>query len=127
MNLLFLFMMIFFHIWDDFHMQGILADMKQKSWWEKQSEYSLKYSKDYIPALLAHSFSWAFVMMFPVMIGAIVGVVSVYGYAVCLVANIAIHAYVDNLKANKMEINLIEDQTIHLIQIFCTWAVFFLL
>ena len=127
MELLFLFMMIFFHIWDDFYMQGILANMKQKSWWEKQDGYSLKYSKDYIPALLAHSFSWAFVMMFPVMISVIVGVVSVYGYAVCLVANIAIHAYVDNLKANKMEINLIEDQTIHLIQIFCTWAVFFLL
>lgn len=126
MELLFLFMMIFFHIWDDFCMQGILANMKQKSWWEKQDGYSLKYSKDYIPALLAHSFSWAFMIMIPVMASVIVGVVPVCGYAICLVANIIIHAYVDDLKANKMEINLIEDQSIHLVQIFCTWAVFFL-
>jgi hypothetical protein len=38
--------------------------------------------------------------------------------------NWLIHAYVDNLKANNHKINLIQDQSIHLVQIIITWALF---
>lgn len=31
--------MIFMHIIDDYCLQGILASMKQKSWWTEQKEY----------------------------------------------------------------------------------------
>jgi hypothetical protein len=37
--------------------------------------------------------------------------------------NTAIHAFVDNLKANKYVINLVEDQFAHLVQIICTWII----
>ena len=37
--------------------------------------------------------------------------------------NTAIHAFIDNLKANKYVINLAEDQFAHLIQIICTWII----
>lgn len=40
--------------------------------------------------------------------------------------NTAIHMYVDNEKANKETINLVEDQIIHLIQIFLTWGILIL-
>ena len=39
-----LFAMIFAHIVDDFYLQGILAKMKQKDWWEKQDGYRRLYS-----------------------------------------------------------------------------------
>lgn len=40
------------------------------------------------------------------------------------VFNIIIHAFVDNLKANALRINLVTDQLIHILQIIFTWLVF---
>jgi hypothetical protein len=37
-----------------------------------------------------------------------------------------IHAFVDDLKANRFKINLIADQLIHLAQIIGTWLIFIL-
>jgi hypothetical protein len=39
------------------------------------------------------------------------------------VINALIHYYVDNLKANELKINLVEDQSVHLLQILTTWAI----
>jgi len=39
-------------------------------------------------------------------------------------ANTLIHAIVDDLKANKHKINLIQDQTIHFMQILLTFAAY---
>jgi len=53
-------------------------------------------------------------------------IVSVYTFLL-LIANMLIHAFVDDLKANLMKTNLIEDQLIHLVQIaltFMIWATF---
>jgi hypothetical protein len=41
-----------------------------------------------------------------------------------LLANMFTHAAIDDAKANKMQINLIQDQTCHLIQILMTWLIF---
>ena len=114
--------MIFCHIMDDYRLQGILASMKQKSWWTKNAPGKL-YSNDYLMALGMHSFSWAFMIMLPLAIyqGFNVGVF----FVVLMLANTAIHFFVDNLKANKGRINLITDQSIHLVQIlytFVTWT-----
>ena len=113
-----LFSMIFLHIVDDFCLQGIMASMKQKSWWQKDPVGSQpKYKNDYIAALFAHSFSWAFMIMIPVMI------CGQWEWPI-LIANMLAHAVIDNAKANKFQINLIQDQTYHLIQIVATWLIF---
>ena len=111
--------MIFCHIVDDYYLQGILASMKQKLWWQKQENYSDKYKYDYIIALIMHAFSWAFMIMVPLIItGA-----SEIAITVSIVINATIHAIIDNLKANKKKINLVQDQISHLLQIFGTWLI----
>jgi hypothetical protein len=39
---------------------------------------------------------------------------------ISFIINAIIHAFIDDLKANKLKINLIEDQTLHLAQIVST-------
>lgn len=113
--------MIFLHIIDDYKLQGILASMKQKKWWKEQKEYNDMYQYDYIPALVEHSFSWTFMIMLPI---AIVLKFNIGWWAISYIVNIFIHAFVDNLKANKFKINLVTDQLIHIIQIVATWLIF---
>lgn len=119
-----LLVMIFLHIIDDYKLQGILASMKQKKWWEGQKEYKNLYKYDYIPALIEHSFSWTFMIMLPI---AVAIHFNIGWWVVAYVLNMAIHALVDDLKANKLKINLVVDQTIHIAQIVITWLVFILL
>ena len=116
--------MFFMHIVDDYYLQGILASMKQKSWWEKNAPDPL-YKNDYKIALAEHAFSWTFMMMLPIVIyTAIIGaMLPIWFIAALFVLNVIIHALVDNAKANKRTINLIQDQSIHFIQIICTWLV----
>jgi hypothetical protein len=125
MKLYLLLIMIFLHIVDDYYLQGFLASLKQKRWWEKNAPDKL-YRKDYIMALLEHAFSWTFMIM-------ITPVIYIYinkspmpiDYTLpTFIYNWLIHAYVDNLKANNHKINLIQDQSIHLVQIIITWALF---
>lgn len=115
--------MVFLHIIDDYKLQGILASMKQKKWWEEQKEYKALYQNDYIPALIEHSFSWTFMIMLPIAIALHFNIgMWIFAYII----NMAVHAYVDNLKANKYKINLVIDQLIHIIQIIITWLIFIL-
>lgn len=114
-----LLLMIMMHIVDDYYLQGILAKMKQKSWWEENAPNKL-YRKDYLMALFMHSFSWAFCIMLPIAIyfKFQIGV----AFLIIFLCNIILHMLTDNLKANKKTINLIEDQTTHLLQIWTTYA-----
>lgn len=114
--------MIFMHIVDDYYLQGILASMKQKAWWEKQEKYSEKYKYDYIVALAMHSFSWTFCIMLPILMFNKFDVNGTFYLA--FFANSVIHGMTDNLKANKFAINLVEDQMIHLAQIIETFFIF---
>ena len=41
MKILVLFLMLFLHVVDDYYLQGILASMKQKSWWQKNAPDNL--------------------------------------------------------------------------------------
>ena len=113
--------MLFCHIIDDFYLQGILASMKQKIWWRKQEQYKEKYKYDYIIALIIHSFSWVFMIMLPIVIYLKFNLSWLYlAYPI----NLIIHAIVDDLKANKLKINLVTDQSIHIIQIIIIWIIF---
>lgn len=128
-----LMMMVALHVFADFHLQGILADLKQKRWWEKQECEFIKemadrgadwiqtnwiYDKDYAVALWLHAFEWSFIVCIPLMY--FVGFTWQGAYLVLL--NTAMHAYVDDLKCNEVEINLIVDQICHLIQLAGTLA-----
>ena len=113
--------MIFLHIIDDYKLQGILASMKQKTWWREQKEYKSMYKYDYIPALIEHSFSWTFMIMLPI---AVMLHFNIGLWVIAYVVNMAIHAFVDNLKANQFKINLAVDQAVHIAQIICTWFIF---
>ncbi len=117
----FIFMlMIFCHIVDDYYLQGWLASAKQKKYWKDNAPDRL-YKFDYIWALLMHSFSWAFMIMLPI---AYVTNFSIpFMFVIVFITNILIHAFVDDLKANRKKINLIQDQTIHLIQIWFTFMI----
>ena len=126
-NLLILLAMIFCHIADDYYLQGWLASAKQKTWWKKNAPEKL-YQNDYIMALFMHSFSWSFMIMIPIIIYLLVRKISFQEWLIIPdFVNMSIHCIVDNLKANKRQINLIQDQSIHLVQIFVTWMVVMIL
>lgn len=113
--------MIFLHIVDDFYLQaqGALANLKQEEWWEKNYP-DKKYSFDYLVGLFMHAFSWTFMIMLPAMLN---GYFPIWLFGL----NVIIHATVDDLKANKKSINLLIDQTIHIIQILFTWFICFII
>lgn len=116
--------MIFCHIVDDYYLQGILASMKQKSWWNKNAPNKM-YKYDYIVALLMHSFSWSFMIMLPIIAYILIYNLNVHIILIVIyIVNTVIHSIVDDLKANKLKINLIVDQSIHLVQILLTWLIF---
>lgn len=115
--------MIFCHIVDDYYLQGVLAKMKQKKWWEENSN-NKKYKYDYIVALICHSFSWTFMIMLPIAIFKEFDLGILY---ILYPINCVVHCITDDLKANKLKINLIADQSIHLFQIILTWLVFYMI
>lgn len=118
-------LMIFCHVIADYNLQGWLASAKQKEWWEKNSPGKL-YEKDYIWALLMHSFSWSFMIMLPVaLIHYRFDIDGIFVYV--FVLNFILHALVDDMKANKKLINLWTDQIMHLVQIIFTAVMFIVL
>lgn len=123
-KLFILLVMIQCHIIDDYYLQGILARLKQKNFWQENAPQSL-YKYDYICALICHSFSWAFAIMLPI-VGYyyFTGESLSVGIIILFILNLGIHAFVDNAKANKLKINLCTDQILHLLQIIVTWVLF---
>lgn len=113
------FIMLFCHIVDDYYLQGILASMKQKTWWRKQEGYSEKYTDDWFIALFMHAFSWAF------MINLIFIILKINATFIILsiIINCIIHMIVDHLKANVKIMNLVGDQYIHICQIWITFVI----
>lgn len=125
MNYIFiLFAMFFFHIFDDYYLQGILAQMKQKSWWINQKEYNSFYRYDYLVALIMHSFSWSFMIHFPIIVYYYINNVNIsIVYFILIIIQTIVHVIVDNAKANTKSINLIIDQSIHIIQIIISYSI----
>lgn len=107
-----LLMMVLLHVIEDFHMQGIMASMKQKTFWQ---EYPKMYSHDWIPVVLLHGMEWATVVALPCILASWFDVSA--WFVLTVVAMGLVHAYVDHLKANSLRINLIMDQAVHIVQI----------
>lgn len=114
-----LILMLLAHFFADFHLQGVLADMKQEQWWRKQEGYNSKYKYDYLAALAIHSAEWTFWMMFPLML---LPHIDLGIFRLLAALNMVVHSLTDNSKANYKDINLIQDQIIHLAQIAFTYA-----
>ena len=120
-----LFCMLFCHIVDDYYLQGWLASAKQKSWWEKNNPNPL-YKNDYIIALFEHAFSWTFMIHLPLIIIMIITgkYIALPLFSILFAVNWSIHVITDDAKANKLKINLIQDQLVHICQIFVTWVIY---
>lgn len=118
--------MILFHIIDDFVLQPIsLSNLKQKKWWEKQEGYSDKYKDDYKVALAIHSISWSIMIHIPLVI--MFPSLGQLALLISFIVNAVIHYFIDDLKANKLKINLFEDQMVHFCQICTTLSIIMIL
>ncbi len=124
-RLLVLMAMLYFHIMDDFRHQGILAQMKQKSWWQENAPDNM-YKHDYIVALLEHAFSWTVAIHIPLFVYGYLNdsFVSPSTFLITFVFTWLWHAFIDNEKANRDSINLVFDQICHIIQIIVTLSVY---
>ena len=116
--LMYLFLMLWCHVIDDYFLQGCMCNLKQKIWWEKNAPDKL-YRYDYFMALFCHSSCWAMSIMIPTIFAG-----TFIWWLVPI--NLCIHFIVDDLKANRHRLNLIEDQSIHFIQILLTWLTCFI-
>lgn len=111
-----LILMLLGHLVSDYTLQGWLADGKQKKWWQKlvpNGELPRKYKYDYIAALICHALYWSIFICAPFYASAY--------FLWAILANTVVHAIVDDLKANRGVLNLIQDQLLHLIQILVTF------
>lgn len=116
-----LLLMLLLHIVDDFVFQPVcLSKLKQREWWKKQDEYCEKYKNDYKMALFMHSISWSLMILLPLMFMANISDLMLIS---TVIFNMAIHFIVDDFKANRRKINLVQDQVIHLMQIVLTWII----
>ena len=122
-------LVLFLHVFADFNMQigGTLHNLKSKDWWVgitaksvwgSANEQYRKYKYDYLVGLIAHASEWTFVTFLPILwnTSALLAM-SIY------FPNVAVHAYIDHLKANRYKINLWQDQLLHLAQIILTFGV----
>ena len=117
-------LMLLGHLVADYTLQGWLADGKQKSWWRKifgghEDAVPDKYKFDYIAALVCHSLYWSIFICAPFFASS--------WFLVAVVLNTIVHAIIDDLKANRFKINLIQDQLLHLGQILITFGAFMFL
>ena len=109
-----LILMLLAHFFADFHLQGILADMKQEQWWNNSKN---KY--DYLAALVIHSAEWTLWMMIPLFL---LPHLDLGMFLLMAALNIVVHSLTGNSKANYKDISLVQDQIIHLAQIALTYA-----
>jgi hypothetical protein len=115
-NPYFLFLiMVVLHVIADYICQtDVMAKYKQKKSWDglaKQYEY------DYIVFLCVHSILWSAIVFLPLLFYTNYNTVIYYDI---VMINTIIHMIIDDLKCNKLKINLIVDQVLHLIQMQLT-------
>ena len=142
-------MCILLHLFADYTLQGWLASGKQRAWWNEQidkmldmykashhdfvvTEYNKtridneherlkrKYGCDWAMAMFEHSLYWTLVTFAPIIFFYHVNDWVVLGV---VVINTIFHCVVDDLKANKFAINLVDDQMFHFAQIIFTCVV----
>ena len=106
------------HFMADFTLQGCLADMKQRQWWNLQDIITCKsrYVHDWICGLVCHALYWTLVTFSPLLWLT----ENLWTISFIVLGNTAMHAVIDHLKCNRYRINLCQDQLLHLAQILAT-------
>lgn len=107
---------ILLHFIADFNLQGMLKDLKQKVWWEKNYP-DKKYKKDYITSGWIHAYMWSIFTYLPL-------VTNQY-FMWIVIGNAVIHYAIDDFKANHLKLNLTQDQILHILQIGVTLVVLY--
>ena len=105
------------HFIADFNLQGMLGDLKQREWWQKNYP-DHKYDRDYRVAGTIHAFAWAILTFLPFCQSP--------WYALAVAVNAPIHYFIDDAKANKRLLSLYNDQSAHILQIVGTAAFLFI-
>ena len=137
LNLFWLLMLL--HLIADFNLQGILANMKQKSWWRKEVKKAWErgafdtiyppgtdirnhielptwYDCDWLAGLVCHALMWSLVTFLPLMF-----IISPQSFGGIIIMNAFIHAVIDHLKCNRLgTLNLCQDQILHVGQLMIT-------
>ena len=117
---------LFMHVIGDYILQTpFMIAAKQRSYWEQEAKKmdidGTAYRYDYIAILAVHSIAWTFCIMLPMVIYSWIMTGHIpASFISAFIWNAAIHGIVDDQKANKYVINLVEDQAIHFIQIAIT-------
>jgi hypothetical protein len=109
---------VLMHLLADYSLQGILASMKQKVWWEKNAPDPM-YKNDWIAGLVCHSAMWGLLCAVPSVVACwllgswTMGILTL----ALMIISIVGHCFIDTAKANAHKINLIQDQELHLVQL----------
>lgn len=114
-------LMLLAHLVADYTLQGCLADIKQKRWLEEKmmlvkDNRRRKYRNDYKAALACHSLYWSLIVCFPLV------AVNSPLYATMSFAQAVVHCVIDDAKANRGLLNLVQDQVLHGLQILSVWG-----
>ena len=128
MILMIIFSMLFLHIIADFCVQNeFMAKFKQKKEWDRyfHDDFTTdalvcqkKYKFDYIPVLFVHAFSWAFITYLPLLHYVFYSkLLMPETWCIFVLIQTFVHMHIDDQKCNKLKINLITDQLLHLLQI----------
>lgn len=117
-------LMFLMHYIEDFHVQGCLANLKQKTWWikecKKENVDSKKYKDDFKMSLFAHSFENAIFVMLPMTIDMLISEHfktlsnTWFLFIPAIIFLTSSHYLIDDAKANKLKINLVQDQLAHI-------------
>lgn len=129
-------LVLLLHFISDFTLQGMLSNLKWKSWWIEQcnkmeremktewgtpKEWFHKYRFDYICGMIVHSLYWTLFTFAPIIL-KLTNSIDIFWL---VVLNAGFHYWVDDMKANKWKFNLCQDQTLHFLQItfsFLVWG-----
>lgn len=120
---------LFMHVIGDYVLQTpFMATAKGRKYWEnefKQNDIEGRmYKYDYIAILTVHSIAWTFCIMLPIALYTYLWMGKIPEvYFSLFVVNAILHAVIDDQKANKFAINLIEDQILHFVQIAVSIAI----
>jgi len=112
-------LMLLLHFIADYTLQGCLADLKQRKWWRdkiKSDEVWDKYKDDYKIALLSHGMYWSLIVCLPLLMAG------GWVYSVNAAVHGLVHTGIDDMKANRLSINLKEDQLLHVVQLVLIWT-----
>ena len=99
------------HFLADFNLQGMLGNLKQKVWWEKNYPQPM-YKRDYITCGIIHALYWSILTFFPFCFKP--------SFLYVVGANSIVHYIIDTVKANWLRFSLSTDQSLHYIQIGIT-------